>query len=185
MEINLFSDFHQDAEQRGIILYYSGAFSQNIVATISDILKTRLVGHDLNSFNSRKVFSSFIEMAQNAMHYSPLAPETGGEKIGALAVGKNQDGIYIICANIIDRNYIDRISSKIDLVNNMSIEEVKAAYKIQLRNENHEDEDEISKGAGLGLLTMARDSKSKIEYRFRNVEGYGDRYAELHLRTQF
>jgi hypothetical protein len=50
---------------------------------------------------------------------------------------------------------------------------------------NHNEEDDISKGAGLGLLTMARDSKSKIEYRFENVVGFEDRYAELHLKTQF
>jgi hypothetical protein len=185
MEIDLFNTFHNEAEKKGIMFYYSGAFSQSIIATISDILKNRFHGHDFHSFNSRKVFSSFIEMVQNAMHYSPEAPEAGGEKIGAIAVGKNESGAFLICANLIDKNYVEIIYKKIEAVNNMTIEEVKAAYKIQLRNENHNEEDDISKGAGLGLLTMARDSKSKIEYRFENVVGYEDRYAELHLKTQF
>lgn len=185
MEIDLFSSFQTEVEQKGIIFYYSGPLSQHVISITSDILKSRLAGHDFNAFNSRKIFSSFIEMMQNALHYSPNAPDDSGEKIGALAVGRSTDGPYIICANLVDKNYIDRISNKIEAVNNMSLEEIKAAYKEQLRNEHHHDEDIISKGAGLGLLTMARDSKSKIEYKVKNVRDFGDRYAELHLKTNF
>ncbi len=185
MEIDLFSSFQMDAEKKGVIFYYSGALSQNVIATISDILRQRFENDDTKSKNSRKLFSSFIEMIQNALHYSPICPHTTSEKLGAVAVGKTENDLYIICGNFVDKKYVGRISEKIDNVNNMSRDEVKAAYRAQLKNDHHHDEDDVSKGAGLGLLTLARDSKSSIEYSFRDVDGYESEYSELHLKTIF
>jgi hypothetical protein len=183
MEIDLFSTFKNDALEKGIIFYYSGRISQNVIATMSDVLKQRFENAERPS-NTRKVFSSFIEMIQNALHYSPLVLDSHSEKIGAIAVGKNAEHYYIVCGNLVDRQYIPRISEKIDLVNSMTKEEIKAAYKEQLKNDGHAD-DTVSKGAGLGLLTMARDATSPIEYKFKPVTEFNNQYSELHLKTLF
>jgi hypothetical protein len=183
MEIDLFSSFKNHALEKGIIFYYSGRISQNVIATMSDVLKHRFENSE-NPSSTRKVFSSFIEMIQNALHYSPHALDGNPEKIGAIAVGKSNGQYFIICGNVVGREFVSRISEKIDLVNSMSKEEVKAAYKAQLRNEELSD-DEISKGAGLGLLTIARDSVLPIEYHFKPIVEHGNQYSELHLKTMF
>jgi len=184
VEIDLFSSFQDDADKKGIVFYYSGGLSQNVIATMGDILKQRLDNNDIKGVVTKKLFSSFIEMIQNALHYSPLVPDSNVEKIGAVAVGKADEHFYIVCGNLVDKKYVNRISEKIDLVNSMTRDEVKQAYRTQLKNENH-NEDEVSKGAGLGLLTLARDSISAIEYSFRDVPGYEHEYSELHLKTFF
>ncbi|OIQ99151.1 hypothetical protein GALL_188890 [mine drainage metagenome] len=184
MEIDLFGSFQDDADKKGIVFYYSGALSQNVIATMGDILKQRLDNNDAKSAVTKKLFSSFIEMIQNALHYSPLVPDSSSEKIGAVAVGKVEDHFYIVCGNLVDKKYISRITSKIEAVNSMSRDEVKQAYRMQLKNDHHSDDD-ISKGAGLGLLTLARDSISPIEYSFKDVSGYENEYSELHLKTIF
>ncbi|MFA7351448.1 MAG: SiaB family protein kinase [Methylotenera sp.] len=184
MEIDLFGSFQDDADKKGIVFYYSGTLSQNAIATMGDILKQRLDNSDAKGAGTKKLFSSFIEMVQNALHYSPLVPDSSFEKIGAVAVGKLDDHFYIFCGNLVDRKYISRITEKIEAVNNMSRDEVKQAYRTQLRNYHHSD-DEVSKGAGLGLLTLARDSISPIEYSFKDVPGYDNEYSELHLKTIF
>ncbi len=183
VEIDLFSSFQNDADKRGIVFYYSGALSQHVIATMSDILKQRLEENDAKGAVGRKLFSSFIEMMQNALHYSPLI-QSAPEKIVAVAVGKTGHHFYIVCGNLIDQQYIGRISEKIESVNGMTRDEIRLAYKAQLKNENH-DEDKVSKGAGLGLLTLARDSTSAIEYSFKEVPAYPDKYSELHLKTYF
>jgi len=184
VEIDLFSSFQNDADQKGIVFYYSGALSQNVIATMGDVLKQRLNNDDAKGSVSKKLFSSFIEMIQNALHYSPLVPDLTSEKIGAVAVGKTDEHFYIICGNLVDKKYIGRISEKIEHVNSMTRDEVKLAYRAQLKNDNH-SADEVSKGAGLGLLTLARDSSSAIAYSFKDVPGYEHEYSELHLKTFF
>jgi hypothetical protein len=184
VEIDLFNSFQDDAGKKGIVFYYSGALSQNVIATMGDCLKQRLDNNDAKGNVTKKLFSSFIEMIQNALHYSPLLPDSSFEKIGAVAVGKVDDHFYIICGNLVDKKYVNRISEKIEVVNSMSRDEIKLAYRTQLRNDNHSD-DEVSKGAGLGLLTLARDSISPIEFSFKDVPGYENEYSELHLKTIF
>ncbi len=151
---------------------------------MGDILKQRLDNNDAKGSVTKKLFSSFIEMVQNALHYSPLVPDSSFEKIGAVAVGKRDEHFYIICGNLVDKKYVSRITEKIELVNSMTRDEVKLAYRTQLKNENH-NADEVSKGAGLGFLTLARDSISAIEYSFKDVPGYEHEYSELHLKTLF
>jgi len=181
VEIDLFSSFKNQALEKGIVFYYSGKISQNAIATMGDVLKHRFENSE-NPSSTRKVFSSFIEMIQNALHYSPQSLDGNAEKIGAVAVGKQDGQYFIICGNVVGREFVSRISDKIDMVNGMSKEEVKAAYKAQLRSDNMTD-DEISKGAGLGLLTIARDSALPIEYHFKSIAEYDNQYSELHLKT--
>jgi hypothetical protein len=183
MDIDLFSTFKNEALEQGVIFYYTGKISQNVIATMGDVLKQRFENTE-KPVVTRKVFSSFIEMIQNALHYSPLVLDSSPEKIGAIAVGRNQGHYFIVCANLVDKTYIPRISEKIDLVNSMTKDEIKAAYKAQLRNEEHES-DEVSKGAGLGFLTLARDASAPISYLFKPATEFEDQYSELHLKVLF
>lgn len=164
MELSLFNSFINTAEFNGVLFYYKGVLSQNVISTIGESMKNRLDGEELSSpVKQRKLFSSFIEMAQNAMFYAPETPNH--EKEAAFVVGVEGQKFYIACGNYIESKYADRIRSKIDPLLTMTIDEVKAAYKTQLRNERHEIEDQVSHGAGLGLLTIAKDSSEPIEYK--------------------
>lgn len=183
MEIDLFSTFKNEALEQGIVFYYTGKISQNAIATMGDVLKQRFDSTEKPAV-MRKVFSSFIEMIQNALHYSPLILDNSPEKIGAITVGRKDGHYFIVCGNLVDKTYIPRISEKIDLVNSMTKDEIKAAYRAQLRNDEHES-DAVSKGAGLGFLTLARDASAPISYVFQPVAEYENQYAELHLKVLF
>ncbi len=178
MQLNLFNAFRNSAEFNGILFYYNGSLTQNVIITMADSLKHRLEDESThaNPVKSRKLFSSFIEMAQNALHYSPASySNKGEEKIGAIAVGISGDKFYIVCGNLIEKQYADRIREKIDPLLTMTIDEIKKAYREQLKNESHEADDEVSKGAGLGLLTIARDSSQPIEYSITDADCDADR----------
>jgi hypothetical protein len=182
MQIDLFSAFRHTADYNGVLFYYNGSLSQNVIATMGDALKQRLQNEDTNGPKARKLFSSFIEMVQNALHYSPTAPGSD-EKVGAVAVGKKDGKFYIVCGNLVEKQYVERIREKIEPLRTMTIEEIKKAYRQQLKNDAHETEDEVSKGAGLGFLTVARDASEPIEYSLVDtIDPRGD-YAYFYLKA--
>ncbi|BAO29151.1 SiaB family protein kinase [Sulfuritalea hydrogenivorans] len=187
MKLDLFNAFRTTATENGVIFYYTGMFSQNIVAAIGDTLRQRLDSVNASGTARRKVFSTFIEMAQNILHYAPETPETGGAGCpagyGALAVGRNDnEKFFVVCGNPVRMEDVSRLHEKLEPLRQMSIEEIKAAYREQLRNDGHAG-DTSSKGAGLGFLTMARDATEPIEYSIAYASKAENGRADLYLRA--
>ncbi len=182
MLIDLFTVFREEADANGIVFYYSGILSQNVITTMSDSLKQKLQIQDEKGARSRKLFSTFIEMIQNALHYSPSAPGFDDTKEGSIIVGKKEDKYFVICANFIQKQHEGRIREKIDPILEMSADEIRQAYRTQLKNDQHSD-DTISKGAGLGFLTLARDSAEPIQYAIREAIGYENELSCFYLKA--
>ena len=113
MLIDVFTVFREEADANGIVFYYSGILSQNVIKTMGDSLKQKLQIQDESGARSRKVFSTFIEMIQNAMHYSPSTPDSEGAKEGSIIVGRENGKYFIICANFIEKQFDDLVASKL------------------------------------------------------------------------
>lgn len=188
MKLELFNSFRNTAQDNGVIFYYTGAFSQNVVAAIGDSLKQRLDSVNASSAARRKVFSTFIEMAQNILHYAPEIVAGGGggspARYGALAVGRDDsERFFVVCGNPVRMEHVSRLHQKLEPLRQMSIDEIKSAYRQQLRNDGHAG-DTVSKGAGLGFLTMARDATEPIEYSISfSSDAVGGGRADLYLRA--
>jgi len=79
----------------GDLFHYSGTISQAVVIDIAATLKQVLaVTEPTSSAKSRKVFSSFVEMVQNAVHYSPAVPGSNGEK-NCLDCGQQKRRLFL------------------------------------------------------------------------------------------
>lgn len=180
MNLGFFNAFCSQAADNGILFYYTGEFSQNVIGTMGDTVRSRLEAIGTNGPARRKVFSSFVEMAQNILHYADATPGALA-KVGALAVGHKNDKYYVLCGNPVRIDHVARLREKLEPLRTMTLDEIKAAYREQLRNESHSD-DPVSKGAGLGFLTLARDSSEPIEYQIIHRSG-DDTYAEFYLRA--
>ena len=92
-----FAQLRAQAEHNGLLLYYAGTFNPHVIQAAADTLKSRLASEDGSSSAKRKLFSTFIEMAQNVLHYAaPLpAADTGPRQAlsapvpqGAIGVGR-------------------------------------------------------------------------------------------------
>ncbi len=180
MNLGLFNNFCSQAAQSGILFYYTGEFSQNVIKVMGETVQQRMDAIGANGPARRKVFSAFVEMAQNILHYADTTPGDGAT-IGALAVGRTDDKYFVVCGNPVRLEHVARIREKLDPLRSMTLEEIKAAYRQQLRNDEH-DQDVVSKGAGLGFLTLARESSEPIEYQIVHRSG-DDTYAEFYLRA--
>lgn len=177
MNSSAIEQFRAEAEARQILLHYSGSLSSHVVATLSDTVRDRIDDTAPDRRVGRRVFSAFIEMAQNILHYAP-ADTDGAMPRGTLTVARSGERFAVMCCNEVRADQIDRIRSRIDEVRSMTLDEIKAAYRAQLRNDEHEN-DQVSKGAGLGFLTLAREASQPIDYRI--VQAPDADGAEFHL----
>ncbi|MBA4743457.1 MAG: hypothetical protein H2060_12215 [Azoarcus sp.] len=172
--------FRADARDKQVLLHYSGEFSAPVVATLSDTVREKLDDSAPDRRIARRVFSAFVEMAQNVVHYAP--PENAdGFPRGTLTVTRGAAHFAVVCCNRVRNDQIGRIRERVDAVRTMTLDEIKAAYRAQLRNDEPDTEG-VSKGAGLGFLTLAREASAPIDYRIVPVAGEPDD-AEFHLRA--
>lgn len=172
MGLTPFYQFQHLAQEHHVVLYYDGYFSQAIVTAMGDALRQRLDQGSSTNPLRRKLFSVFVELAQNIVHYSAEhlthAHATDQEmRRGAVWIGEHGGRYFVVCANPVLLNARDRIIRKLDPLRSMTVEEIRQAYRDAL----HGDAAPESKGAGLGFLTIARDATEPIEFEFVEEDG--------------
>lgn len=166
--VEQYGSFFNLARQHQVIFYYVGYFSQHIVAAMSDAVKLQLEVTGVAGPTRRKLFSSFVEMAQNIIHYSadsltPASQDNGELRHGSVCIRREDDGTFLLlCANPIEPKIAEDLRVKLAKLRSMTMEEIKQAYRQSMREETPEG----SKGAGMGLLTVARDAREPLEFDF-------------------
>jgi hypothetical protein len=171
-EYRVFSDF---VAQRKVVFYYYGYFSQTIISAMADTIKLSMQQADTAPTTKRKLFSCFVEMAQNIIHYSSAAltpPTQDDDEIrqGSVCIGRADDRFYLLCANRVAASDVEPLREKLEPLKTMTLEEIKRAYQNTLRAEQPEG----SKGSGLGFLTVARDASEPIEFEFGQSDNRDD-----------
>lgn len=160
--------FFDLAQQRNVIFYHMGYFSHSVVSAMAEVVKLQLEVSGVSGPTRRKLFSSFIELSQNIVHYSVdalgvSAENDTGLRQGAVCISADDNRFTMLCANPVASTEVERLRANLEPLRGMSVEEIKQAYKVSLRAETPEG----SKGAGLGFLTMARDASEPLEYSFQ------------------
>ena len=200
MNLDRFNKFQDLAGQAGLMFYYRGPFTSLVTQTVGEQIRNRLDSEGVAAPVKRKLFSSFVEMAQNVMHYgvppeeidAQAAAEPTSQNVGALALGtvedeggetETQKRHWIVCANLVKIADIPELTARLNQLRSMTAEEIKASYKRQLLNDEHQAESEASKGAGLGFLTIARDSRTPIEFSFVSDESTAAMHAYFLVRA--
>ncbi|KAF1043981.1 MAG: hypothetical protein GAK35_01949 [Herbaspirillum frisingense] len=169
------AEFNSYVERRDIIFYYVGYFSQTIIAAMADAVKLRAEHTGAVAQTRRKLFSSFIEMAQNIVHYSSDLHEKEGKatepsmRHGAVFISATEGRYYLHCANPVDADMAEKLRIKLERLRSLTIDEIKSEYKEMLRSETPPD----SKGAGLGFLTVARDASAPLDFEFSAPDADG------------
>lgn len=165
MDCENFDLFCSNAQGQGVIFFYDGDFSETIISALAESVRTRLSEVDVGKDVIKRIFSSFIELVMNILHYSPRGE---GDPRGVVIVGHSGERYFIATGNYMLAEHVERLRNKIEPVTRMTSEEIRKAYRTQLRNTEPEA-DGISKGAGLGLLTIARDAAEPFQYSFNEV----------------
>lgn len=155
-------------EQDSVSLFYRGGFSQAVLMEIGKNLRENVKKHTANRSMSIKVFSVFVELAQNVIRYadvgnideSQLIGQT--ECFGAIAVGMRNDHYFICCGNEIDAEQEKVIKPKLEIIKQMNRDEIKAHFIAQRKK----GPDKNSKGGGIGFIEIAKLASQPIQYDF-------------------
>jgi Family of unknown function (DUF6272) len=166
--VHEYGAFFEMARQNRVIFYYVGYFSQNIVAAMAEAVKLQLEVSGAKGPTRRKLFSCFVEMAQNIIHYSadaltPASQDDRELRHGSVCISEREGQYLLLCANPIEIDRAEDLRQKLELLRSMTLDEIKQAYKDTLRA----DAPEGSKGAGMGFLTLARDASEPLEFNFQ------------------
>jgi len=155
--IDLFK-YYDTANRHNVLLSFKGALSQEILVEMGNIVKNRM---NMNK-KLKKLFSIFVELAQNMMHYSAERVIIDGKDIGVgiILFTEKESGFTIFSGNIVDNKSIENLTDEIDNLNQLDKEELNTLYNEKIRQPRPED----SKGAGLGLIEIARKASGKITY---------------------
>ena len=165
-----YRSFKHDLDQRGIIFSFSGYMSEGILYSLGDALRQKMALEDTNVGTVKKVFSVFVEQAQNIIRYS--ADKVSGDlgkavelSSGMVTIGTENGHFFIVCANVVLADDEPRLRERLERLQKMDKEEIKAYYKEQLR----EAPDEHSRGATIGLIEIARRACEPIQFDFDRI----------------
>jgi hypothetical protein len=158
-------EFKKDLGKRGIFFCLSGPISQNLVAEIGTTLEQKMTLEDTSKSTVLRVFSTVVENAQNIMRYSDEKEEK--LSLGIIAVGYEDNHYFVLCGNMIEKNKVERLRSKLTALQNMDKNELKEYYRKQ-RRKGPAPIDK-SRGAGLGFIDMAKKACQPIEFDFKKV----------------
>ncbi len=160
-------------DREGIILYYNGLISHDLVVEIADIVRHKMRADAVESSTRLKVFAALIEQLQNILHYSfeVVSGNTSGNRDkemrrGVVVVGHEDGHYYVFGGNLIDNSKVNRLRNKLSMLQKMNKQELKQYIREQRRREPDQD----SRGAGLGIIELARMASSPIRFDFIPVE---------------
>lgn len=153
-----------------VALHYTGFFSPQNITAMGEVVRLFLEKHEGSAKVRRRLFSSFVEIAQNILRYSQdsraLPHQEQLYRFGSVCLRYDAGRYTLESTNLVDPDARDRLRDNLESLRVMSLEEIKQAYRHGLREESPS----WSKGANIGLLTLARDVSEPLEYDLRPLE---------------
>ncbi|MBK7129578.1 MAG: hypothetical protein IPM74_06260 [Crocinitomicaceae bacterium] len=166
--MNQIYEIYKKLEERNVLLSFKGMITSELLTTILQIMESKMDHIDENPKVKKKVFNILVECLQNLYHHidqEDMVHVPAEERSALLMIAKNSNSYQITTGNYMKTSDVATLKDKLDLVNGMDKEELKAYYK-QVLNEGSMSE----KGtAGLGMIDIARKSGEKLEYEFLTI----------------
>lgn len=166
--INLF-EYYNDMIAKNIIFSFKGVITQEILADLGEIIKNHVGDLKYRPMVVKRVFSIFIEVAQNVLHHSAekISLGTKGERgSGIIMVIEAESEFEIVSGNLITNSSSKKIEESCRLIHSLDKEGLSKAFLQKIKaplNEGH-------KGAGLGLLDIARKSENRVNFKIDKVD---------------
>ncbi len=167
--------------QNGVIISFTGFFSQGVIEEIGEALKMYLKSQSRAKQSIHNIFSVFIELAQNAKNYAYRFTSDERERIlasGVILIGKSEEGYYITSGNLVKSEDGQALKNLLQGYNGFDKDALDKVYKEKLK----EPYDATKDGAGMGLVTIAKISKNRLNYHILEEEsGYSFYYLTVFI----
>ena len=156
---------HFVIQDKQILISYKGPVTPVIMAEISRDIQDKLAE---NPRASRKVFSVFMELAQNILYYSSEKIQYAGriDSVGMLRILELDDHYVFSCGNTINREHVEQLIESCNTINSLDKDELRKLKRHQRRQPSSE----ISQGAGIGLVQVAIISGNPLEIQAQDLD---------------
>lgn len=156
-------DLHQTMLDHNLILVYEGEFTQEITKSVLAMAERNMDSSGEESSIKRKVFNVMVECLQNIVKH---AEDIEANHAAIFMIGKRDNEYIIVSGNPIENEHIDGLKSKLENINGLDKDGLKALYKDIIKNTEISDKG----GAGLGFVDMARKSGNPLEFDFLDMD---------------
>lgn len=163
-----FVNLHLSKMSAENVLYsFQGVIDESITEKISELMDKHFDEKNIPSERRKKFFLIMVECVQNVFHHQ-LKPEHEGQPFeSGIIVSNDEKANYrIVSGNYIVNESVKALGEKIEKMNAMSPEQLRAFYQESLSVAELSEKG----GAGLGILDMARKSKMPLEYEFVPID---------------
>ncbi|PIT77430.1 SiaB family protein kinase [Limnohabitans sp. B9-3] len=144
-----------------VIMAYNGAVSDDLMLTLADLLKSRMLAQD-DPKRSKTIFSVFMEGVQNLIWHGGDDSDTSG----MILITQEEGQVTIMCSNRIAQKDTFELRERLSQIENADKETIRQLYREGMSSSNEHE----GPGAGLGLLEIARRSSQPISYAFVDVD---------------
>ncbi len=159
VDLNRIVDFHKLMDVKNVVLIYEGEFNQEITKGVLSMSEQNFSGDVVAMNVKKKVFNVMVEALQNICKHQYV--DNALPKKAIFIIGENESDIFVMTGNAIKESAIDILKQKLDLINSLDKEGLKALYKDLRVKATISDVG----GAGLGFVDMARKSENKLDYK--------------------
>jgi len=167
MSFNL-SYWYKDIVEEGSLFSYQGIMTDTKISDILDSIEDIFDKKEEERRIVKRIYNISIETLQNLYHHSDNFDVIKDGEIKTVSntifiLKEISKGKYqIITGNFVKKNNIRILKERIDQLNFLNKNEVKALYKLILNNE------EFSKkgGGGLGIIDLVKRTGQNLNYNF-------------------
>lgn len=165
------TDYHLYSKKENVVISYKGAFTETILAHISQHIRRVLI---TKPQVMKKVLGIFIELAQNISYYSSeknYIQGQGGAGVGVFIIEEHGEYYKIITGNFLEKKHTLKILHKCQVINSLSRDELREYKRLQ-RTQSYEE-----KGANIGLIQVALTAKKPLQLELAEASNGHDFFA--------
>lgn len=166
--MNIYDLYHK-MESNKVVLSFKGDVTSELMSSILQIIEQRM--NDLNEAPrlKKKVYNVLVECLQNLYHHIDEMPsetaDNGIDKSAIFMISLTPTGYSVTTGNYILKSRTEDFKKKLEQINSMDKEELKALYKEVLNSGGRSEKG----GGGLGMIDIARKTGNKLNYDFSTL----------------
>lgn len=163
MSLQKVYSLYKTMDEENLILSFKGVVTAELLASILQIMETKMVSTNESPRIRKKVFNILVECLQNLHHHADDYPDG---RTALVTIAKEGNTFIVRTGNYIDNERAEDLKVRLNIINTKDKEGLKEYYQNSL-----ESSVVSSKGtAGLGMIDIARKSGNKLDFEFLKID---------------
>jgi len=146
-----------------LMFVYRGVVTSENSSSLLMLLEKEMESSEFGFLGRKRLFMFVLESLQNVSRHSD---NNSHAEMSLVVYSKTDNGYTVSTGNVIETEKIESLKSKLDEINNLKSEEIRAVYRQMLSNAEFSSKG----GAGLGLIEMAKKTGNKLDYDFITLD---------------